>query len=427
MREDFIQYLWKFKKFDFTRLKTTSNQEVVIKNVGVHNTSQAGPDFIHARLIIDNQDWAGTVEVHVKSSDWYVHNHENDIAYDNVILHLVWEDDAQVYRKDNSLIPVVELKEYIPIEVVKKYQALYDNNSNNWISCHKQIKTVPEFVKTNWLERLCIERLEKKSLQIQQLLNDVTNDWEGLLFILLCKNFGLKSNADSFLAIAKSLGYSVIRKCSDQHLVLEALLFGHANLLNDVDEDPYGISLAKEYAFLKTKFNLSEVKGQPLQFFRQRPSNFPTIRLAQFVSLYHHNHQLFAAIIATKTLNGFYDLFDITTSAYWDTHYVFGKSSKKRSKKLSKSFINLLVINTIIPIKFLYSKSIGVANDEIIALYSQLNAEQNSIVTRFSDCGLTIKNAMQSQASLELKNEYCDRKKCLDCGIGNYLLYSEEN
>ncbi|WP_299890797.1 DUF2851 family protein [uncultured Lacinutrix sp.] len=421
MQEDFLHYLWKHKKINFNTLSTTKGEKITVINVGEHNYN-TGPDFFNAQLKIGNQLWAGNLEIHLQSSDWYVHNHENDSNYDNVILHVVWEHDIEIFRKDNTEIPTLELKHYVPEETLRNYQKLF-NQSQKWINCENDLHIVDEFTVSNWLERLYFERLERKAEDVSKILEQNTNDWEAVLFKLLSKNFGLKINSESFFSIANSFDFSIIRKQQSRQLSVEALLFGQADLLNEDIQYSYYIALQNEYQFLKQKFNLSSKNVIPLQFFRLRPANFPTIRLSQLANLYHSHHNIFSKIIETKSLNEFYNLFSIETSIFWETHYTFNKESKSAKKRLTKSFIHLLLINTILPIKFSYAKYQGkLIDNEIIQIIQQIASEKNSIVNKFNGLKKISNNAMQSQAIIELKTNYCDKNKCLQCAIGNVVL-----
>jgi hypothetical protein len=423
MTEDFLQYLWKYKKIEFSDLKTTRHEELILQQVGAHNTENSGPDFFNARLIINGQKWAGNVEVHIKSSDWYAHNHENDPAFDNVILHVVWEDDIEIFRKDNTIIPTLQLKDYIKEELLSRYKKLFHKNTKQWIGCNKQLPEVSGFVLSNWQERLYLERLEKKSTLVLELLRDSENNWQAVLFKLLAKNFGLKINGAAFLSMASSIDFTVLRKCTDNLKQLEALFYGQAGFLDIDIKEEYFNTLKSEYQFLKNKFKLSTNRVGLFHFFRLRPPNFPTIRLAQLAMLYFKNHQLFSEVIRINTIDDFYILFNVETSEFWQNHYTFEKESKTSRKKLTKSFIDLLLINTIIPIKFVYARSIGQNPEEdIFELVSKLPFEKNSIISNFMNLNVPIENAMHSQAMIQLKNEYCDQKACLKCAIGNYLL-----
>ncbi len=420
MKEDFLHYIWKFKKFDISDLKTTIGDKLTIINFGQY-TQLAGPDFFNAQIEIENQKWAGNVEIHIKSSDWYVHNHEKDANYDSVILHVVWEHDTEIFRKDNSEIPVLEIKNYISASVLENYQAL--SNPKSWIFCEKQIAQTPDFVIKNWQERLFFERLERKSKPIQELAFATNSDWEAVLFLLLAKNFGLNTNGEIFLAIAKSIPFSVIRKESFEVENLEAMLFGNSGLLDVDKEDNYYKDLKFRFFYLIHKYQIEKNISEPVQFFKHRPDNFPTIRLSQLANLYHKLQNLFSEIIAISDVKAIYDIFDISVSEYWKTHYQFDKESPKKVKSLSKSFVDLLLINTIIPFQFAYAKSLGkeISEDLILSL-SQIAPEKNSIIDKFNSFGIKSKNAFDSQSLLQLKNEYCNKSRCLDCAIGIDLM-----
>jgi len=421
MHEDFLHYLWKHKKIDVSNLKTTNKDVVTLITVGQHNYN-TGPDFFNAKLKIGQQLWAGNVEIHIKSSDWYLHNHETDSNYDNVILHVVWEHDTEVFRKDNTEIPTLELKGYVSVEALSNYKKLF-SKSQKWINCEHDFASVDDFIASNWLERLYFERLGRKAQDISKIIEHSTNDWEAVLFKLLAKNFGLKVNSDSFFSIANSFDFSIIRKQQSKLLSLEALLFGQANLLNQDIEEVYYMALQKEYQFLKQKFSITANNVSPLQFFRLRPPNFPTIRLSQLANVYNVHNNIFSKVIEAKTLEAFYNIFKIETSSFWETHYTFSKASKASKKRLTKSFIDLLLINTILPLKFSYAKYQGkTIDDEIVQIIEQIASEKNSIVNKFNGLKAISINAMRSQAIIQLKTEYCDKNKCLQCAIGNAVL-----
>ncbi|WP_159021411.1 DUF2851 family protein [Formosa sp. L2A11] len=421
MQEDFLHYLWKYKKFDTNKLQTVLGEAVQLLNVGQHNFN-SGPDFFNAQLKINNQLWAGNVEIHIKTSDWYVHHHEIDPAYDNVILHVVWEHDVDIFRKDNSVIPTLVLKDVVSKSALNGYHQLF-SKAQKWINCESDFASVDDFVLQNWLERLFFERLERKSSQIEMLLSTSKNDWEAVLFKLLAKNFGLKVNGEAFFSLANSIDFGIIRKTQSKPDVLEALLFGQSGLLEADIEDEYYITLQKEYQFLKQKFSVTEDHVSPLQFFRLRPPNFPTIRLSQLAQIYVKNQNFLSKIIEANTKQEFYDMFTVSTSKYWETHYTFQKTSNFSKKSTSKNFIDLLIINTIIPIKFSYSKILGKINTEdLIVLINELDPENNSIIKKFESLKSFSKSALQTQGLIQLKNEYCNSKKCLHCAVGNTIL-----
>lgn len=421
MQEDFLHYVWKFQKFSKTNLISQSNEAVEIVLQGSHNLD-SGPDFFNAQIRIGSQLWVGNVEIHLKSSDWYAHRHELDPAYDNVILHVVWEHDVDVFRKDNSVIPTLALKSRIDKTTLSGYNRLF-STKKNWIPCEDSFGEVEDFVLQNWLERLYFERLENKSSLIFELLEGSKNDWEAVLFRMLAKNFGLKNNGQAFLSMARSFDFSVLRKVQKNQLQTEALFFGQAGLLEaDVDDD-YFQKLKSEYTFLRNKFQLKNQDVPPVQFFRLRPVNFPTIRLAQLSALYFEKHQLFASILLIKNKKEVYQLFDSGASAFWDTHFHFQSLSLKRKKKLSKSFIDLLIINTVLPVVFCYFKQLDKEiPDVFMELIQDVASEENTIVSKFNNLKPVAKNAMHSQALIELKTKYCDKKCCLQCAVGNNLL-----
>lgn len=421
MKEDFLHFLWQYKLFNALGLTSVTGEIIEVVNSGVYNTN-SGPDFLNAQLKIDNQLWIGNIEIHIKSSDWYVHHHENDTNYDAVILHVVWQHDADVFMKNNHALPTLELQNFVKKEVLVNYQKLF-TKEQRWISCEKQITAIDSFLLNNWLERLYFERLEQKSVFVKDLLEKSNNNYEAVLFQLLAKNFGLKVNGDAFLQLAQSINFSILRKASSNEKQLSALLFGQAGFLEETTEVVYQNELAKEYNYLKHKFKLSSLHKNRFQFFRMRPNNFPTIRIAQLVALYYKHHQLFSQVLEVKNLKDFYMLFSVEVHDFWKTHYTFESASKKSSKKLTKQFINLLVVNTIIPLKFVYQQERSkVIEDELLQVMQQLKPEKNSIISKFSELKIKAKNAFETQALLELKNNYCSNKSCLQCAIGNSLL-----
>jgi hypothetical protein len=421
MNEDFLHYVWKYQLFSVYDLKTSTNEDVSILKVGIHNYN-SGPDFLNAQLKIDDQLWVGNVEIHLKSSDWYAHHHEIDENYDAVILHVVWEDDATVFMKNNKPLPVLVLKDFVFLSALNNYRNLF-SAKQNWIPCEKEINTVDNFTIDNWKERLFFERLERKSIEMNQVLLDNQNDFEAVLFQLLAKNFGLKVNGDVFFNLATSFNFSVLKKVRFTESQLAALLFGQAGFLEDVIEDEYHQQLKTAYSYLQHKYNLESIAKVQFSFFRMRPPNFPTIRIAQLIALYHLHQNLFSKMMQIETLKGFYELFEIDINPFWKSHYTFDKTSKLSTKKLTKSFVDLVLINTIIPLKFLYQKNRGEVNEmEFLAILKKIKSEKNSIISKFDDIGVKSKNAYETQALLELKNNYCNKKLCLQCAIGIKLL-----
>jgi len=422
MKEDFLHYLWKFKKFDPLNLKTFNGEEITIVNVGQY-LELAGPDFFNAQIVIGNQKWAGNVEIHLKSSDWYVHHHERDEAYANVILHVVWEHDTEIFRSNDTEIPVLELKKYVDSSTISNYQSLMTPKS--WIYCEKQLKEINEFRINNWQERLFFERLERKSKPIFELLEHTNQDWEGVSFCLLAKNFGLNTNGEIFMKMTQSIPFSIIRKESFEVENLEALLLGTAGLLDVEKEDNYFKDLKFRFFYLLHKYKLEKIILEPVQFFKHRPDNFPTIRLSQLANLYHSQQNLFSKLSVSSSVRSIYEIFEVSVSNYWQNHYQFDKESPKKKKKLSKSFIDLIIINTIIPLQFAYAKSQGKElSEDLLQLLNEVASEKNVIIDKFNSFGIKSKNAFESQSLLQLKNEYCNKSRCLECAIGTELLKS---
>lgn len=422
MKEDFLHYLWKFKKFDVLNLVTTDGQKVEILNCGTHNTQNSGPDFFNAKLQIGNQTWAGNVEIHLKSSDWYAHQHQKDLAYDNVILHVVWEDDVEVFRKDNTVIATLKLSDFASAEALKNYRKLLERQDYKWINCEKDLKSVSSFTVENWIERLYIERLQEKSIAIENALKKSKNDWEAVCFQLLAKNFGLNINGVAFFKMASIVPFSIIRKTNKVE-TLEALFYGLLNMIPKDEGDVYTIKLRQDFDYLQKKYQL-DFHFEQVEYFRLRPPNFPTIRLSQLATLYANTPQIFMQLMEARSRGEIHKLLKVEVSNYWKTHFTFGKESKRSTKVLSSSFIDLLIINTIVPLKFHYKKLKGDLDlEDCLSLLKELPKEQNSIIQSFNVIRPKIAiSALESQALLHLKPNYCDKNRCLQCEIGLSLL-----
>lgn len=424
MQEDFLHHIWQYQKFQHREaLKTNQDEKLQILSVGQHNKNQSGPDFFNAKVKIDTQVWAGNVEIHIKSSDWYAHNHENDSAYDNVILHVVWEDDVEIYRSDNSIIPSISLKDKVNSEVFKRYNQLLKVKPQQ-INCENNFADFDDFILQNWLERLFVERLENKSNLILNLLSQSQNNWEAVLFKLLSKNFGLNINGSAFLEMANTIPYKVIAKHHDNNLDIEAVFLGQSHLLKIESEEHYVKRLQERHHYLKHKYQLQAAREKP-KFFRLRPDNFPSLRLAELAALYHQHPQLFQNLIKAQSKKEIYELFEVNLPKFWETHYSLSKISKLKNKRLSKSFIDLLIINTIIPIRFCYYKQTKdeFSESELFNLINSLKPEHNRKVDVFESLRpKTNQNALHSQALLQLKTQYCDKNYCLKCHLGKRIL-----
>ncbi|MEG9328082.1 DUF2851 family protein [Salinimicrobium catena] len=424
MQEDYLHYLWEFQKWQISGLSTTEGLPVTVLAPGMHN-QLSGPDFFNSRVVIGEQEWAGNVEIHIHSSDWYRHGHEKDPAYDNVILHVVWQHDSEIFRKDRSVVPVLELQNLVAEETVEQYRDLISASSEKWINCQKDLPQIDSFIFDKWLERLYIERLEAKSVFVFDLLKRSAGDWEEVLFKLLAKNFGLNVNGDAFLSMAESIPFSVIRKCRNDRDKLEALFLGQAGLLEKEVEEPNFWQLRENYLFLKNKFSLTVEGITPVKYFRLRPDNFPEVRLSQVAAVYHRREHLFSKVIKAENPEHLKELFKAEAAEFWRTHYTFSKTHPVRKKQLSNNFLDLLVINSLVPLKFCYQKAMGKEGGEsLLELMRQLPAEANRIIKKFTEIRPgSAENAFSSQALLHMKKDYCERSRCLQCSLGLNILH----
>ncbi len=420
MTEEFLHYIWQYRLFD-KNIETTDGQEVSVVHPGYKNTD-AGPDFFQARIKIGDQLWAGNVEIHIRASDWFLHQHQNDRAYSNIILHIVFENDQPVFDGNGQPVATLELNGKFSSHLFNKYQAFLYNKT--WIPCSADVATVDELIWQSWLERLLVERIERKSTEIKRLLNLNLNDWEETFYQVLAGSFGFKVNEQSFLLLAKSLPISVLAKHKNNLFQLEALLFGQAGLLKNDFADDYPQLLAKEYNFMKKKFSLNPIPGHLWKFLRLRPSNFPTIRISQFAALVHQSQNLVSKILRCKTSQEVISMFDLKASEYWETHYVFDKPAPKSVKRFGDAAIQTIVINTVVHFLFLYGNEKGnnASKDKAIEFLTSLPPEQNNIIQGFEKLGVKAHNAFETQALIELKNKYCALKKCLHCRVGLSLL-----
>lgn len=420
--EDFLYYVWKFRLYDRADLCTASGEEIEVLSPGLHNTN-AGPDFQNARIRIGDTVWAGNVEIHVAASDWHKHGHHRDKAYDNVILHVVYKNDMPPAIQA-KVIPVLELNERIPGELYSKYHNLVYGNQQI-IPCEATIRTVDDLTLRNWLTRVLVERLEKKSVNVQHTLAENRGDWEETFYQHLAANFGFKVNALPFEMLAKSLPQGILGKHKNNAMQIEALIFGQAGFLEDEFTDDYPNKLKTEYQFLRKKYNLNPLEKHLWKFARMRPLNFPTIRLAQFAALVVNSNHLFSKIIEIVDVNNLRSLFtDIAVNLYWENRYRFDAEAKRVAKNMGESSVNNLLLNTLAVFLFTYGKKYQQQRyvSRSLQLLEQLPAESNNIIDDFDILGVKVKTAFESQALLELKNSYCAHKKCLQCGIGNKIL-----
>lgn len=422
MTEDFLHYIWKFQRFNPHALQCVSGESVEVIKSGAHNLD-SGPDFFNSRLKIGDTEWAGNVEIHLRSSDWYKHGHQSDKVYDKVILHLVWEDDQTVKRSNGDLIPTLELKGRVSKVVLDKYQAL--SESRLWVPCANEFSSVEEIYLNQQLDRMMVERLEQKSKRIDRLLSLHVNDWEEVFYQLLCRYFGFKVNATPFELLSTTLPFSILRKHQNNLMQLEALLFGQAGFLDKDFKGDYPLQLQKEYKYLAKKYQLKAMDVSLWKFMRMRPSNFPTIRLAQLAALIHKHQKFFSPLIESKEVVQLSDFFKVQASDYWKAHYRFDvPAARNHEKKLGKQSIQLLLINVVSPLLFNYGLKKGSEEfkEKAIELLDNLPAEKNAITKKWEALGAPLESAFHSQALIQLKNNHCEFKKCLTCMLGNAIL-----
>jgi len=424
LKEEFLHHIWKFGLYNKNGLLTTDGEAVTVISPGTHN-HHAGPDFFNARLMIGETTWVGNVEIHVNEKEWNRHGHEKDKAYDNVVLHVVYQADGTTLNTAGRKLPVVELQSRISRRQFDLYQSFLE--SRQYIPCQSQLPKTDGFLRSTWLERLLIERLGRKSKVLLDRLKGNHGDWQQTMFEQFSVSFGFKVNAEPMDMLARSIPVKLLAKYQHSLVLLEALLFGQAGLLEAQYADEYARSLQNEYEFLRHKHNLIPLNPVVWKFGRMRPHNFPTIRLAQLAALIHQSQGLFAMMMDKPSADRLLKMFEVSASEYWRNHHHFDRVSAKAAHgNLGASSREGLLINTVAPLLFAYSKHIDNALHLEVALeiMDQLAPEKNSIVRKMKEIGFDAGNAARSQALLELKLNYCDQKKCLNCAIGTQLLKS---
>ena len=422
MKEKLLQYIWQFQYFNKNGLTTIAGEPLQIINGGNPNINQ-GPDFLSAKLKINNTIWAGNIELHVRSTDWDLHKHSGDNNYKNIVLHVVWLHDGEIKDAGGNTLPTLELQSRVSKLLLNKYEELM--LASSFIPCERQIHLVNDLTLSNWKQRLLVERLQKKSAVVFQFLSENNSHWEETFWWLIARNFGIKVNSGVFEKVARSIPVNLLAKHKNQIHQLEALLFGQTGLLDkDFDED-YPVMLQKEFTFLRKKYKLNPVKEQ-LFFLRMRPANFPTLRLAQLAMLIHTSHHLFSQIIEEDTLEEVKKLLNVTANDYWHYHYLFEDKSSFKKKNSGKQMIDNILVNTIVPALFAYGLKHNeqVYKDKAIGWLEKISSERNIITKGFEALQLSNKNAFDSQSFIQLKNEYCNHKRCLECAVGNAIFKS---
>ena len=426
MKESFLHYIWQFQQFVKTDLATTDGDSIEVFEIGNLNTD-AGPDFNNCKIRIGEIVWHGHVEIHVKSGDWLVHGHEKDRAYDNVVLHVVWEEDKEIVNAEGKRIPTLRLNGRVSDELISRCNSLV--NSPEEIPCSGQITKSSGLNMLSMQQQVTIERLSRKSADVLQLLEKNVGDWEETAYQLLAKNFGFKINSDSFQRLAENLPLKILKKHSGNLLQLEALLFGMAGFLDESPTDQYHSNLMNEYEFLASKYSLKGKELAKLQwkYLRLRPANFPTVRIAQLAAFIYQSPHLFDRFSTEKEVKTLKKLLRSTPSDYWREYYNFGKESTKKLNGLGSVSAEVLIINTVVPILAAYSQHVNEQSymDRAVEMLEGLKAERNHITDRWEGLGTACTNAFESQAMIELYNSYCLKKKCLSCKIGVGLLHTQ--
>ena len=421
MREEFLQYVWQTSQFNQSGLLTTDGRRLQIVRPGILNR-HSGPDFLNARIKIGNTLWAGNVEVHVYARDWTAHLHQFDPAYDNVILHVVLEEDEPARYSTGKLIPALELNGRIDNSLLEQYEQLLLNRT--WIPCENEFYRSTHNIRKKWKRRLLIERLEQKSMTVERLHRSNGNDWKTTFFHWLSIGFGLKINSFAFEALAKSLSLTILEKERSELKNLEAILFGQAALIPEKDKNPYVQALQQDYLFFSRKYKLRPLKRDIWKFGRLRPANFPTIRLAQFAMLLFQEPGLLSNILDSADIQDCRELFKVGVSEYWKSHYTFCNRGSKREKKIGDNFLNLLMINVVVPFLIAYSRlqNKSELQDKALVFMQEIPPEKNGTINKWKSMGVEVLNAADSQALLQLKRHYCDYHRCLHCSIGHQLL-----
>ena len=417
LSEKLLNYIW-FNRLYFEDQQTLLGEHVRIISPGIPNTN-AGPDAFNAKVEIDGRLWAGNVEFHVRATDWHRHNHDGKNEYDNIILHVVFEADEQIFTQSDNPIPTIALA--YPQSILNGYQLLMQEHQ----FCPIRFSEIAPFRLNQWIDRLLIERLQSKTERISQILQSNQNNWEQAFYVTLCRAFGFGVNSDAMQQVAQYLPLNAIMHHRDSLQQIEALLLGQAQLLNDINNpDSQTLLWQREYQFLRNKFSLHAPERLSFKFLRMRPSGFPTMRLAQFAALLHHNEHLFSRTLNNLNIKSLRNIFNIEASPYWQTHYTLSSTTEHHGCRLSRSSIDLLIINTVVPFLFLYAQTTRdpQLQDSVLDLLHQLRAEQNHKTQKFISAQFPCPDAYTSQALIQLHDNYCLRKDCLRCQIAHQYL-----
>ncbi len=423
MTEEFLHYLWQYRLLD-QNLRIDTGENLTVLHPGNHN-HDGGPDFFNARIRIGETIWAGNVEIHVAASDWFRHKHHDDHAYDNVILHVVYENDFPVIDRNQKIIPTLSVKGCFAEDIYSRYEGFLQTRS--WIPCETVIRDLSGDHFEYWSAGLAVERLGYKSMIIRSSWESSGYDWEETFKQNLFRAFGFKVNAQPFELLSKSIPLKLLNKHRGNLFQLEALLFGQSGMLEGEVADDYFLQLKAEYNFIRDKYSLTPIDQGLWKFLRLRPSNFPSIRIAQLAQLLHDKDSLFTALLKQHDPEQLSGLFSATASSFWDTHYTFRKLSGNKPKLIGTCSTQLLILNFVVPFLFFYGqeKDKNELREGCLTLLENLPGESNSDINRWKTLGFPVNSGLYTQALIQLKSVYCDRKRCLECRMGNKLLNSE--
>lgn len=426
MKEEFLHFLWKYSLYDKEKLLDNEGKRITVIHPGDYNRD-AGPDFFNARISIAGTLWAGNVEIHTRSSHFDIHGHQHDPVFDNVILHIVAEYDRRVFNSRGEELLTSKIT-FNP-SLYEKYLNLVNNPCT--IACEDEIGRYDSVLFQHWLSNLVAERLQAKSEMILRILSETGNDWEETFYRLLSRYFGFRVNTEPFEMLARALPFRIIRKHADSRFQIESLLYGSAGMLREglfkeALSDQYYKDLIKEYKILSVKYSLQPLHGWIWKFSRLRPSNFPTIRISQLAGMLTVAGGLFSSMLEVKDIKQLKELFEVTASAYWDDHYMFGARKNGISKRTGSQATDIFLINAVIPLLFVYGKSRGFDEycGRALSLLDQIEAERNTIISEWSLAGIDAESAFSSQALIQLRDNYCKKRRCLDCRVGFRLISS---
>lgn len=419
--ERLLQYIWQFQRFDFQNLETDSGEKLQVINVGQFNTN-AGPDFLESKVQIGEILWAGNIEIHINSSDWRVHKHDLNLDYDNVILHIVWENDSEIKRNNELNLPTLTLKNRVNQKLIADYESLINNSAT--IPCFSQFQQINSITKMLMLEKILVNRLERKAEIVLKMFEENQGDWEETTYQLLAKTMGFGLNSIPFERLAKLIPLKILQKHSHSINSIEAALFGAAGFLENTS-DEYSNLLKNEFKFIKAKYGIDhQISKHEWKFMRLRPANFPTVRIAQFAHIIQNTKSLFSYFLMFEDVSILKKMFKTKPTTYWESRYNFGESSSEKQVGIGDGTLENILINAVVPILVAYSIAKNDSNyiEKAMNLLEKLKPEKNKITRFWDQLEFSSKNAFDSQASIELFNEYCSKKACLSCNIGTALL-----